>query len=226
VNAPEFSTPTYRMSYRAPTVEWQAVPTATRYELFLSTTDLQPSTPTAIINAAAGELPKFDIPTGSPLDTWISADVVTYTPQYPGGVHFHRFLLRPGGEFDCIGNNVNLVGPAVSVCANDVIDSNPGILNATITRKPNTAAGDRMYEIKLELTGMNPGQKVKFKITEPTPIDLSPTTPLGLIDQIQTASRTGIATVTVMAKNPRGVFKATATDATPAAKVLGTVEVK
>jgi hypothetical protein len=218
VLAPELRIPPYLMSYSNSdrTVRWDPVPGAQSYQLFLSQTDLLSGTPTAVIDAVSvGDNPNWVIPAGSALVGFTIAEVFTATTTQFTGDLFHRPLVRPFADSDCIRSETS------RVCSNSSTTTTPGVLTAVITRKPNNANGDRKYEIVLKLVGVRPQALVKFQILEPTPISLNES-----LDVFKRVSANGDLTVTVTATNPRGVFKAQVINDAATPTILGTVEVK
>jgi PKD repeat protein len=217
VNAPTLKTPGYFMAYAGSTrtIEWDPVPGAISYELYASDTNLLPATPVATITAVDGVAPSWVIPAGSPLDAFKIADIVTTTTAAPGD-RYHRPLVRPDGTSDCFGRLTT-----VFVCAGGATTGS-GTMTAVITRLPNIGS-DRMYQIELKTIGLTPGARVKFRITKPTGIVLiEPNTMNNLI----TVPANGTVTLTVTAKNPRGIFNAETINNSSTPRILGTAEVK
>ncbi len=209
VNAPVLKSPRYLMAYDGSTrtISWDPVPGATSYELYASTTNLLPAAPVATITAVAGVAPKWVIPAGSPLDAFIVADIATRTSAAPGD-YIHRPLVRPDGTSDCFG----ALTTAPFVCAGVVGGGGQtGVLTAVITRQPNDSTGNRLYKIELKVTGLKPGTKTRFNVTQPATLTVTPT---GALTGTYTADSAGTVTLTVTAINPRGVFQAQATDTT------------
>jgi hypothetical protein len=157
--------------------------------------------------------PSWTIPAGSPYEGFKIAEVATATATQSGGDYFHRPLVRPFADSDCVREQI--------ICASGVTTSNPGKLTAVIERLDNDTAGNRLYKIDLTLSEVRPGVFVKFQILQPTPIVLDKS-----IDVFEPATQFGTVSVTMIAKNPSGVFVAQAIDKATTPNVLGTVEVK